>query len=78
MRLVWAQGHLHIILTTPTVMHLLDKPINVKAVTTVCSACGCIHRFNECSAFEACVVLLHRKPPVVKSLQAKLFLVALH
>ena len=42
MRLVWAQGHLHIILTTPTVMHLLDKPIDVKVVTTVCSACGCI------------------------------------
>lgn len=55
----------------PTVMHLLDKPIDVKVVTTVCSACGCIHRFNECSAFEACVVLLHHKPSVVKSLQAR-------
>ena len=64
--------------TTPTVMHLLDKPIDVKVVTTVCSACGCIHRFNECSAFEACVVLLHHKPPVVKSLQARLVLVELH
>jgi len=62
----------------PTVMHLLDKPIDVKVVTTVCSACGCIHRFNECSAFEACVVLLHHKPPVVKSLQARLVLVELH
>ena len=54
----------------PTVMHLPDKPIDAKVVTTVCSACGCIHRFNECSAFEACVVLLHHKPSVVKSLQA--------
>ena len=62
----------------PTVMHLLDKPIDVKVVTTVCSACGCIHRFNECSAFEACVVLLHHKPSVVKSLQARLVLVELH
>ena len=35
-------------------------------------------RFNECSAFEACVVLLHHKPPVVKSLQARLVLVELH